>query len=377
MNNFNLEKYLEELTYICSIDSGKTNIKGKIKLINYFEKKFKQLNLTTAIEYYQDDITSPVLIVSNCNYENIDVLFIAHVDTVFEDGLAKKHPFTINENNIGTGLGCIDCKGGCLSIYHLIKLLIENQKDNFNFCVIFNSDEETGSYNSEYYFEKLAKESKYCFVFEPARRNDEFVSQRKGSENYIIKCHGIPAHAGVEPEKGASAVLELSKWVIELYKLVDYEKGTTLNISHFSGGMKEGSVPEDAQFNLNYRYLDENASKKLKKVLDEMKTNPFDKRTSIEIINKGKRPAMVLHKNSQLLFEKLKEVGKEVDYKIEHVATGGGSDGNFVSCHNVATIDGCGPTGGDMHTVNEFIVIDSIEKRLNVMYHLILKLFNN
>ena len=108
-----------------------------------------------------------------------------------------------------------------------------------------------------------------------------------------------------------------------------------------------------------------------------MRINPFDKRTSIEIIDKGKRPAMVLHKNSQLLFEKLKEVGKEVHYKIEHVTTGGGSDGNFVSSHNVATIDGCGPTGGDMHTVNEFIVIDSIEKRLNVMYHLILKLFNN
>ncbi|MGI6509616.1 MAG: M20/M25/M40 family metallo-hydrolase [Erysipelotrichaceae bacterium] len=375
MNNFNLDKYLEELTYICSIDSGKTNTDGKLKLIKYFEDKFKVLNLKTAIEYYQDDKASPVLMVSNSNFENIDILFIGHVDTVFEDGLAKEHPFTVDEKNIGTALGCIDCKGGCLSIYHLIKMLIENRKDNFNFCVIFNSDEETGSDNSKFYFEEMAKRSKYCFVFEPARRNDEFVSQRKGSESYIVKCHGIPAHAGVEPEKGASAVLELAKWVVELYKLVDYEKGTTLNISHFSGGMKEGSVPEFAQFNLNYRYLDDKASDNLQEVLNKMKTTPFDDRTTIEIIDKGKRPAMILHRNSELLFEKLKEVGKEVNYQIKHVTTGGGSDGNFVSCHNVATIDGCGPTGGDMHTIKEFIVIDSIEKRLNVMYHLIMNMY--
>ncbi|MGI6608631.1 MAG: M20/M25/M40 family metallo-hydrolase [Erysipelotrichaceae bacterium] len=376
MDNFNLKEYLDELKYICSIDSGKNSSRGKKKLADYFKDKFKQLNLTAEIKFYQNDTDNPVLLVSNCDFENIDVLLIGHLDTVFEDGLAKKHPFIIDENNIGRGLGCIDCKGGCLSIYYLIRLLIENRKDNFNFSIILNSDEESGSYCSEYYFENLAEKSRYCLVFEPARRNNEFVSQRKGSENYLIKCHGIPAHAGVEPEKGASAVLELSKWVVELYKLNDYKKGTTLNISHFSGGMEEGSVPEYAQFNLNYRFLEKSASEKLQKILNEMKTNPFDSRTSIEIIDKGKRPAMILHKNSQQLFKKLEEVGKKTDYKIIHVTTGGGSDGNFVSSYNVATIDGCGPSGGNMHTVNEYIVIDSIEKRLNVMYHLILKLFD-
>lgn len=84
---------------------------------------------------------------------------IGHLDTVFEDGLAEKHPFTLTEDNIATGLGCIDCKGGCLSVYHLIKLLIENRKDNFNFCVIFNSDEEAGSSNSEYYFHQFAEKA--------------------------------------------------------------------------------------------------------------------------------------------------------------------------------------------------------------------------
>ncbi|HPW53344.1 MAG TPA: M20/M25/M40 family metallo-hydrolase [Erysipelotrichaceae bacterium] len=375
MKNFDLADYLQELAYLCSIDSGKTNTRGKIELVNYFENRFRQLKLKTRIEFYQDDKTSPLLLVSNCDFDNIDVLMIGHLDTVFEDGLAEKHPFTLTEDNIATGLGCIDCKGGCLSVYHLIKLLIEHRKDNFNFCVIFNSDEEAGSSNSEYYFHQFAEKSRYCFVFEPARRNDEFVSQRKGSENYLVRCRGLAAHAGVEPEKGASAVLELAKWVVELYRLVDYEKGTTLNISHFSGGMKEGSVPEDAQFNLNYRFLDDSAPARLQQVLTEMKTNPFDSRTSIEIIDKGKRPALVLHENSRKLFEKLQEVGKEVNYEIKHVTTGGGSDGNFISNHQVATIDGCGPTGGDMHTVREFIVIDSIEKRLKVMYHLILKLF--
>ncbi len=376
MENFKLKKYLKMLSYLCSVDSGKKSVKGKTTLIKYFMKKFKKLRLNTAIRYYQNDTTSPVLIVDNGSLENIDVLFIAHLDTVFDEGLAKKYPFKIIDDNIATGLGCIDCKSGCLSIYYLIRRLIQEKKDNFNFCIIFNSDEETGSHNSKYFFDRLGQKSKYCFVFEPARRNDEFVSQRKGSESYVIKCHGIAAHAGVEPEKGASAIVELAKWIPELYKLVDYENGTTLNISHFLGGLKDGSVPEEAQFNLNYRYIDDSASGKLQEMLEKMQKNPFDERVSIEVINTNTRPAMILHENSQLLLEKLQEVGKALDYPIKHVTTGGGSDGNFVSIHNVATLDGCGPTGGDMHTVSEFIVIDSIKKRLDVMYHLILKLVN-
>lgn len=98
-----------------------------------------------------------------------------------------------------------------------------------------NSDEERGSAYSRPYFEALAQKSRYCFVFEPGRPNEEFVSQRKGGANYIFKCHGISAHSGVEPEKGASAILELSRWVNELYKLNDFAAGTTVNVGRFDG----------------------------------------------------------------------------------------------------------------------------------------------
>lgn len=87
----------------------------------------------------------------------------------------------------------------------------------------------------------MAEHTRYCLICEPGRANDEFVGCRKGGANYLLKCYGISAHSGVEPEKGASAILELARWINELYRLTDYEKGTTLNVGRFDGGGDNGA----------------------------------------------------------------------------------------------------------------------------------------
>ena len=212
-----------------------------------------------------------------------------------------------------------------------------------------NSDEERGSAYSRPYFEALAQKSRYCFVFEPGRPNEEFVSQRKGGANYIFKCHGISAHSGVEPEKGASAILELSRWVNELYKLNDFAAGTTVNVGRFDGGGDNGAVPDYAECTLSYRYLDASA-------LD-------------------RRPAMQPHAATYALLDELERAGEAVGQKVTCLVTGGGSDGNFISHYGVATLDGCGPCGGKLHTREEYLMTKTVEQRLDLMYVLLTRLF--
>ena len=303
------------------------------------------------------------------------VAFTGHMDTVFPVGTAEQWPLTETEPGIVSGPGCADCKGGCLLLYYMIRQLLEEGKCNFRFRIAMNSDEERRSAYSRVYFEELARHAKYCFVYEPGRPNDEFVYQRKGSVTYQLKCHGVSAHAGVEPEKGASAILELARWVNELDKLVDYEKGTILNVGVFHGGIGNGSVPDYAECSFSCRYLQSSAEEKLEAMLQRMRTEPFDARTSMETVFVSQRPAMEPHEATVKLLEELKLAGESVGQNPTWLVTGGGSDGNFVSPFGVATLDGCGPCGGNLHTREEYLKTASVAQRLELMRALLQRLF--
>ena len=374
-NQFPLEDYLSDLKTLCAIDSGHQNAVGTNAMANFFEERYRALGLKVQRRYYGGNDFAPFVTAQNSDDGLFDVLFVAHMDTVFPVGAGLERPFEVDEDNIGHGPGCIDCKGGCLSIYYLLKTLLEEKTCNFKFCVAMNSDEERGSVYSRPYFEELARKTRYCFVFEPGRANDEYVSQRKGGANYLIKCHGIAAHSGIEPEKGASAILELAKWVIELDGLTDYKRGTTLNVGRFEGGGDNGAVPDYAEFTLSFRYLDTAAFEALLAMLLRMQEHPFDDRTRIEIIEKSMKPPMVPSTVTDELLKKLAEAAEAAGTTAEHVCTGGGSDGNYIAHFGPATLDGCGPCGGKMHTREEYLKVDTIVKRHETMSCLLEKLF--
>lgn len=375
MKNFDLQEYLRDLAQLCAIDSGHHYGPGAEAVADFFETRYQALGLKTERRHYRENTVAPFLLVSNSDEEEFDVLFIAHMDTVFPVGTAADWPLTVDEDGIAHGPGCVDCKGGCLSVYYTVRSLLEEGNCNFRFRVAMNSDEENRSDYSRVYFEELAQHARYCFVYEPGRPNDEFVSQRKGSLNYVLKCHGVAAHAGVEPEKGASAILELARWVNELDKLVDYEKGTALNVGRFTGGSGTGSVPDYAECAFSYRYLDSSAEDALEAMLQRMHAQPFDPRTSMETIRIFQRPAMEPHEATQALLKALEAAGREVGQQPTWLVTGGGSDGNFVSRYGVATLDGCGPCGGKLHTRDEYLKTETVEPRLDIMCRLLKRLY--
>ena len=375
MNDFSLSAFLEDLKALCAIDSGHFNAPGTAAMAAFLKERFDALELRTELRYEQGNDFAPVLLVSNCEPTQAQVLMLAHMDTVFPVGTAAEWPFTVDESGIGHGPGCADCKGGCLSVYYLLKDLLESGECRFRFCAVFNSDEERGSNYSRAVFEQLAQTAEYCFVFEPGRPQGEFVAVRKGGANYLLKCHGIAAHAGVEPEKGASAILELSRWVQELYTLTDYEAGTTVTVGRFDGGSDSGQVPDYAECTLNFRYLDTDAFSALEALFERMRAQPFDSRTHIEIEQKSLRPPMTLHEKSRQLLAALQQAGEVTGSPIRWISTGGCSDGNWVAHYGVATLDGCGPCGGKLHTRDEYLLVDTVETRLRTMRQLLGSLY--
>lgn len=379
---FNLDSYKSDLQKICSFDSGKGNEAGINDMISFFKSKYDELNLKTEIINKDKDHYAPMLLVSNRNEasiinssESIDVLFLAHMDTVFDSETLKTWKLEYKDG-IGNGPGAIDCKGGCLLVYYLIKDMLETKTCNYNFVIAYNSDEETGSYYSKEYFEILADRSKYALVFEPGRDNDEYVGIRKGGIKFKVKVHGIAAHSGVDFAKGANAIVELSKWIVELSNFTDLEKGTTVNIAKMDGGLNNGQVPDYAEAIVRLLYLEPSEIDRFNKLVDKMTTAPFDSRCSIEVEHVGAdTPPMYMTENSKVLFDALDNAGKQVGTKTDWVTTGGMSDGNFIACHNVATLDGCGPAGSNMHTTKEFIKLYSVEERFNTMKQLLINLF--
>ncbi len=375
MKNFSLDEYLKNLAEIVNIDSGSFDEKGTNAVADYFIEKYRALGLIVEKKYLDGYTPSPFVTVRNSDSERIDVMMIAHMDTVFAAGDAAARPFSIDEAGHVRGPGCPDCKGGCMSMYYLIKSMMEAGEVNFNFCACMNSDEEKGSRRSRQFIEEIAQKSDHCLVFEPGRPNEEYVDMRKGGFNYIITCHGIAAHSGADPEKGASAVVELARWVVELQKFFDLGEGTTINFGRFDGGKNNGQVPDFADMTVSFRCVDPERADAIDRRIREMAANPYDPRCTIEVKTLTSRPAMYPHEKSQAFIKILREVGEELDFPIVTISTGGGSDGNFIAHYGVATIDGCGPSGGNMHTVNEYLIKETVEKRLDVMRALLLKTF--
>lgn len=379
---FDINSYMADLKTICSYDSGKHNREGIDQVLGFFKEHFDALSFTTQTALTEGDYYAPTLLVSNIDDKNIlnsdekfDVLFISHMDTVFNTEDVKSWPVTIDENNIAHGPGVIDCKGGCLLVYTILREMQKAGEISFKFVAAMNSDEEGGSNLSRDYFEKLADRATYCLVFEPGRAGREFVGIRKGGAKYTVTVHGVGGHSGADFFKGANAIVELAKWVPEFTSLISRETETTVNIAKFNGGLDNGQTPDLAELSMRLLYLDPKAIDQMDEILKKTK-HPFDPRCTIEVHEKGmRRPPMIISENTKKLFECLDVAGKETGVDTTWISTGGMSDGNWVAHHGVGTLDGCGPCGDHMHTKDECLYVDSVEPRFNVMRQLLLNLF--
>jgi glutamate carboxypeptidase len=299
------------------------------------------------------------------------LFLIGHLDTVYPDGTAAARPMRL-EGNIIIGPGACDMKSGLLvGLYALRALQAEGFDDFAQIVFFFNSDEEIGSPASRQLYGPLVTQADAALVFESARANGDIVSARKGSGEYKVTVKGKAAHAGVEPEKGANAVLELAHQIIALRKLDGLAPGVTVNPDVIGGGTKSNVIADEAWVIADVRATDATGAEMIRRALEGWPTQTTVPGTTVSVSGHFGFAPMAKTPANTLLAELAKESAQAVGFGVNDVATGGASDANTIAGFGVPVIDGLGPIGGLDHSPNEYIEADSIAPRTAMAAELI------
>ena len=363
--SFDRNQYLRELETIVNIDSGSRNAAGTQKVATFLEEKYRQQGFLTELVSVGPEV-GPVLVAMNAPDEPIDLLFIGHTDTVFLDGEATRRPFKIEGERL-YGPGVYDMKGCSLLTAYLLENLPAELKQSLNICVIHNPDEEISSFYSREVIIEKAKTAKFAFVMEPSSADGSMIKERKGIEKLKIHFKGRPSHAGDAPQEGRSAINELAHWIVRMNTLIDYDAGVSVNAGTIQGGSVPNVVPEHAQMELDYRYSNPADVAAFFDMLEELQAHAAAMEIGIDIEVIGKRPPMVDVPGAKELRSVFEDVGKQMDTVISFKKSGGVSDANFTTSVGVPTVCSIGLIGGAFHTDHEYVELDSIQQRLDLL----------
>jgi len=365
-----MPQYIEALRELCSIDTYSYHKSGLDKMARLLATRMRELGLeVTLIERQQwgNDLYGVAHGQGGSN-----VLLITHMDTVYPVGTASARPVLVEDDTI-YGPGVSDMKGGILNgLYAIQALLAQGYRSFGEIRLLCVSDEEIPDRHSQDIMRKACRGSQVALVLESARANGALVSARKGRTCYTLTARGHAAHAGVEPEKGRNAVVELAHQLLQFESLNGWREGLTINPGVIRGGTMSNVVPDYAQINFDVRYL--HAQDRI--ALEERwRTMMPDQRVqgvelSLEVPEKSGEP-LVLTPEALKLVQQAQEIAALLGFSVDHVATGGGSDGNLAAQYGVPVLDGLGPVGGLDHSPDEYLMANSVAPRTALLAGLI------
>jgi glutamate carboxypeptidase len=307
---------------------------------------------------------APLLYVSNraAGDTRPGILILAHLDTVHPVGTLNENPVRIEGDRL-YGPGTYDMKAGA----YLALLGLGCHADGVSplpVDYLFSPDEEIGSHTSRQAIEAFASNARYVLVTEPARPNGgRCVTARKGTGSVRLAVKGRPAHAGMQHERGRNAIKEMAHQVIALEALTDYERGITVSVGTIKGGTVTNVVPSHCEVVVDFRVPDQQASDYLVACFRNLK--PHDPECELQIDIELNRPPMTRSADTQALLATAQACARQAGFDLQEAPmTGGGSDANFTAALGIPTIDGLGADGDGAHTLNEHILISTLEKRL-------------
>ena len=299
------------------------------------------------------------------------VLLLGHIDTVYPLGTLAGTPCRVADDRLW-GPGALDMKSGIALMLHAIDGLRTWHSDSLPrpVTVLLVSDEEVGSDSSRRITESLARKSAAVLVLEPSYGMKGAVkTARKGVGEYTLKVTGKAAHSGLDFEKGESAIVELAKQIMAISKLVDLKRGLTLNVGLVSGGTRTNVIPAQATASLDVRVARMEDAAGIDRQLRALK--PFNRKCKLEITGGVNRPPMERTSGVAALYKQASEIAKQLGWKLEEAAVGGGSDGNFTASLGIPTLDGLGGVGEGAHATHEFITISELPRRAALLAQLI------
>ena len=300
------------------------------------------------------------------------LLVVGHMDTVHPVGTLARLPFAAKDGRLH-GPGIYDMKSGVTASLVALRALADgNGGPGSDVSLLITCDEEWGSPRSRELIESEARRSRAALVVEPSVPGGGVKSRRKGVSAYVLHVGGKAAHAGIEPEAGASAVHEMARQICRICDLADMAAGTTVGVGVVSGGTTENVVADYARCTIDVRFWTADEAERVDAALRESKA--FDDRCTLKLdggINRG--PLEKTPESSRLL-EQAREFAAELGFELGEGETGGGSDGNITSAVGCPTLDGLGPDGGGAHTLDEHVLLGDIPRRIALMAALLERL---
>jgi len=287
------------------------------------------------------------------------ILLLGHLDTVWPVGTLRTMPCRVAEGRLW-GPGTLDMKAGVAMALTAVEMLTEADLLRREVVLQLNSDEEIGSPVSRPITEKLARECAAVFVLEPAQ-GLAYKTARKGTGNWRIDIRGVAAHAGVDFEKGASALRELSRVIDTVSDWTDLKRGLTVSVGVAGGGSKTNVIPAEAFAEVDVRIAKTADGPRIERKFTSLKA--ADKRCLLNIAGGINRPPMERTRGTAQLFERARSLAAELRILLDEAATGGASDGNFTSALGVPTLDGMGAVGEGAHASHESILLEHLAPR--------------
>ncbi|MCM3079775.1 M20 family metallopeptidase [Brevibacillus invocatus] len=366
----NLQHFLQLLEASVNMDSPSKNKRLGDQMAKWFAEQFESLTggkaELVANATYGDQV--------RCTLGEGDkqVLIIGHYDTVWPEGEAARRPFSMRDGK-AYGPGVYDMKAGVLQAMFAMRALVQLGRlpADKKIVLILSSDEEIGSPTSRELVEQEAVRSMASFVLEPPSEPvGALKTWRKGSGHFTLQARGISSHAGVDHQKGVSAIEELSRQIQFLHSLTDYEKGTTLNVGLVKGGIGSNVVADLAEAEVDVRFMTIAEANRIEQVFHAL--SPQLEGARIQVSGGIRRPPMERTDETERLFALAQSISHdELGFTLHESGTGGVSDGNFAAACGSPTLDGLGARGDFAHSPDEFVELAEVPIRTALLARLI------
>jgi glutamate carboxypeptidase len=369
-----LAAYLDDLERLVNIDCGTYTPDGVDEIGRWTARFLGELGAEVDVRPDPEGRFGKTVVATfHGRADGPRVLLIGHMDTVFDVGTAASRPFRIDDG-VAYGPGVTDMKSGLLAGLYALKA-ITDELDGLPFerlTFIANPDEEVGSPSSRDHIRAAAADADVCLVLECARANGDIVSARKGILDTRLSVHGRAAHAGVEPEKGRSAIIEAARLIRELHGLNGRWPGVTVNVGKIAGGTRPNVVAERCDLEVDVRSTTAEGLAEVESAIRELAAAPEVEDTTIEAnVMVSWLPMEKLERSGRLV-EHAKSIADRLGFTVNDTSTGGASDANTTSGMGVPTLDGLGPIGGNDHAPAEYLDVESIVPRTTMLAGLLL-----
>ena len=361
---------LEQLAALVEAESGSSDIEGIIDCAAVIEKLGHGITGVKAETVHAED--GRVHLVWHLGASPTKVLLVGHFDTVWPRGTLARWPFSVDETgDRATGPGAFDMKAGIVQMFHALAALAQTGSTD-GITAVLTSDEELGSQTSRRLVEDLASGASAALVLEPSADGGALKIARKGSSLYEVAVEGRAAHAGLEPEKGANATVELAHQVLAINELGRPDVGTTVTPTVAAAGTTTNTVPAHALLHVDVRAETIAEQDRVDAAIRSLHAQVPGTRL---VVAGGPNRAPFPKDSSAGLLQLAAQVASDLRLgPLEGVAVGGGSDGNFTAGAGVPTLDGLGAVGGNAHGEGEWVHVPSMAERAALLTELVRRL---